>query len=176
MDLFRWRGVLEQLLAPSSWQLCAFLGALYTTTPSPNWGIAGPHSPCRSAAPPSYTAETTTFPTGESTPPSRARSKDPSWLEKNRPQGSTQTAACGPLDSATERAREAMGPMTVPSGRKGGRDTKWDLGVWSHHWRGHSQGRKEKKWDLRSRSGVSSRVEAGDRDGKALGQRKVVAA
>lgn len=122
--------ILEQQPAHFKWAAVCFPGSLYN-----HWTVAGPHSPCRSAAPPSYTAETTTFPIGESTPPSRARSKDPSWMEKNRPSRAKQTAACGQLgtqellDRAIKKATEAMGPMTVPSGRKRVTDPEWGLGV-----------------------------------------------
>lgn len=64
-------------------------------------------------------------------------------MEKNRPLRAKQTAACGrlgtqePLDRAIKRATEAMDPMTVPSGRKGGTDPEWGLGVRPHHGRGH---------------------------------------
>lgn len=70
-----------------------------------------------------------------------------------------------------------MGPMAVPSGKRGGTDAKWGQGMSSHHRRGHPQGREEKKGDLRSYPRVNSRVgEAGDQDGKGLGHRRVVAA
>lgn len=39
--------------------------------------------PCLSAAPPSYTEDTTNFPKGESAPPSRARSSCPIWKTTN---------------------------------------------------------------------------------------------
>ena len=42
------------------------------------------HWPCLSAEPPSYTADTASFPRGESTPPSSAMSRFPTWGARRR--------------------------------------------------------------------------------------------
>lgn len=131
MGRSRWGAFLSNCRsAHSKWAAVCFPGVPVQPLHHPQTGAwLVPHSPCRSAAPPSYTAETTTFPIGESTPPSRARSNDPSWLDKNRPSRAKQTTtACGhlgtqePPDRATKRAGEAMGvnDSAIREGREPG--------------------------------------------------------